>query len=154
MAWQIGGILFAIALGVAANLLTPYIKGIFQRGFVGLRKFKAEILEARISDAHLYNRNPAWLAAYLISEVIYFLIVSAVALYIITVLFQYGYKERIFLIIPLAVGHTFTTLSLAFVTYRRALRPTHYEAKARKKIAKLTGKKHDELESGDAPPRP
>lgn len=149
--WEIG---LAIVLGVAANLITPYFKSGFRRGFVGMRRFRAEMLEQAIADAHFYFEHPTWLVLHLLREFAYVAIVILVAASVSLILILGGYKLGPYYVALATLGHCVGVLYMDMRTYRRARAPKYFETKARAKIARLTGKKTEALESADSGPPP
>lgn len=139
--WKSWEIVLAIVLGVAANLVTPYIKGSFRRGFIGLRKFRVEALEASIRLAHFYNKNPAWLILYLMKELFEFLILLVVTFTAAWFITQFTEQPRRW-ITPLVsgvLGLGLATLVMAIKGYYQAMSPAKHETETRIKIAKIIG---------------
>lgn len=139
--WKSWEIVLAIVLGVAANLLTPYVKGSFRRGFIGLRKFRVEALEASIRLAHFYNKNPAWLILNMMKELFEFLILLVVAFTVAWFITQFTEQPKRWItpIASVVLGMGLATLFGAIKDYYQAMSPAQYETKARIKIAKIIG---------------
>lgn len=69
--WKFWQILLGLALGVAANLVTPYVKRILRRGKIELSETKIAVLEEDIEDAYYFSKHPTRLPLYLLKEFIY-----------------------------------------------------------------------------------
>ena len=144
-------IVAAIVLGVAANVLTPYIKNGFQRGFIGMRKQRAERLEIEVDNAYFFNKYPTWLILYMLKELMNFLILSLFAVMTAVLIFQFAQTRRHW-IYPLVTNlctiglfNLWTTVNV----YYHAQQPKEFETKARTKIAKLIGQPSVELKRKD-----
>lgn len=149
MAWKLWGILLAVALGVAANLVTPYIKGFFRRGYIGMRKVRAELIQAQINNALFYNEHPEWLILYFLKELTQLLALLIVATLIAALLMRLDYIRPAVNLITNVLSYKLVGLLYVLLTYRRARYPSIYVPRAEKKIAKLMGENPAALERGN-----